>query len=164
MQFLLLIFLSFLNPSLCFNIKHKDYYKYHPDIHILGNHGHTGNLHSQIAPCVTKLIDHLAYDGYDVRKNILNNIGESNSVLDLCCGVGIFGILMSKFFKNVIGIHNNPCNSEMVKRNCELNSVNNYTYYEGNVEDNLDKILKDKKICSIVLNPPRRGLYEKFIE
>ena len=88
MQFLLFILLSVFHISISFDIQHKDYYKYHPDIHILGNHGHTGNLHSQIAPCVTKLIDNLAYDGFDVRNNILNNYGESNSVLDLCCGVG----------------------------------------------------------------------------
>jgi len=88
MRFLLLLFINLFTYTLCFNIKHKDYYKYHPDIHILGNHGHTGNLHSQIAPCVTKLIDNLAYDGCDIRNNILNNYGESNSILDLCCGVG----------------------------------------------------------------------------
>ena len=89
MQFLLFIFLSLFNPSLCFNIKHKDYYKYHPDIHILGNHGHTGNLHSQIVPGVTKFIDVFAYNGMNVRKEILKDYKNSNSVLDLCCGVGI---------------------------------------------------------------------------
>lgn len=100
---------------------------------------------------------------YSIVQNFFRN-QKGELLLDLCCGVGIFGILMSKYFKTVIGIDNNPCNSEMVKRNCELNNVLNYTYYEGNVEDSLDKILKNGKICSIVLNPPRRGLYQKFIE
>lgn len=100
---------------------------------------------------------------YSIVQSFYKN-DKGEILLDLCCGVGIFGILMSKYFRNVIGIDNNPCNSEMVKRNCELNNVKNYTYFEGNVEDSLGKILTDDKVCSIVLNPPRRGLYEKFIE
>ena len=32
-------------------------------------------------------------------------------LLDMCCGVGMFGILLSKYFNNIIGMDNNPCNS-----------------------------------------------------
>ena len=82
----------------------------------------------------------------------------------MCCGVGMFGILMSKFFKEVYGIDNNPCNIEMVGRNCELNNITNYKYILGNVEDIVDKVLVGGKRYSIVVNPPRRGLYTNFIE
>ena len=51
----------------------------------------------------------------------------------------------------------------MVKRNIELNQVSNYEYMEGNVEDNMDKYLKKGNSHSIVINPPRRGLYEPLI-
>ena len=85
-------------------------------------------------------------------------------LLDLCCGVGMFGILMSKYFKEIYGIDNNPCNIDMVKRNCELNSIRNYQYILGNVEDIVDTVLKDGRNYTIVVNPPRRGLYDNFIE
>lgn len=87
---------------------------------------------------------------------------KGDYLLDLCCGVGMFGILLSKYFKEVVGIDNNPCNSELVKRNCELNNVNNYNYIEGNVEDYIDKLIINKNY-SVILNPPRRGLYKNII-
>ena len=84
-------------------------------------------------------------------------------LLDLCCGVGMFGILMSKYFSEIYGIDNNPCNIEMVEKNCELNNIKNYKYLLGNVEDLVNKVLIDGKRYSIVVNPPRRGLYSNFI-
>ena len=69
-----------------------------------------------------------------------------------------------KIFQGNFGIDNNPCNIDMVKRNCELNNIRNYQYILGNVEDIVDKVLKDGRNYTIVVNPPRRGLYENFIE
>ena len=81
--FLLNICLS--NIGLCMN---PDFYKYHPNIHIFGNHGLPGAFHAQIAPIATKLIDITAYDGKNVRKNIHDTYFSEYSVLDLCCGTG----------------------------------------------------------------------------
>ena len=72
-------------------------------------------------------------------------------LLDLCCGVGMFGILMSKYFNKIYGIDNNPCNIEMVEKNCELNNVKNYKYLLGNVEDLVNKVLVDGKKYSIIV-------------
>ena len=85
-------------------------------------------------------------------------------LLDMCCGVGMFGILMSKYFNYVIGMDNNPCNSELVYENLKINRVINYKYLEGNVEDNIDSILSNDRQYSIVVNPPRRGLYKNFTD
>ena len=76
----------------------------------------------------------------------------------------MFGIILSKYFGNIYGIDNNPCNIEMVKKNCELNKIKNYNYILGNVEDEVDRVLIDGNKYSIVVNPPRRGLYNNFIE
>ena len=85
-------------------------------------------------------------------------------LLDMCCGVGMFGILLSKFFNYIIGMDNNPCNSELVYENLRINNVTNYNYLEGNVEDNIDTILSNDRQYSIVVNPPRRGLYKNFTD
>ena len=76
----------------------------------------------------------------------------------------MFGIILSKFFKDVIGMDNNPCNSELVYQNTKINKVTNYSYIEGNVEDNIDSILSNDRKYSIVVNPPRRGLYKGFTD
>ena len=89
---------------------------------------------------------------------------KGDILLDMCCGVGMFGILLSKYFNNIIGMDNNPCNSELVYDNLRINKIKNYDYIEGNVEDNIDKILSEDRQYSIVVNPPRRGLYKSFTD
>jgi len=89
---------------------------------------------------------------------------KGDVLLDMCCGIGMFGILMSKYFKDIVGMDNNPCNSELVYENLKINNISNYNYIEGNVEDNIDSILSKDRQYSIIVNPPRRGLYKSFID
>lgn len=58
-----------------------------PRIHSLGNNNW---ISAVAAPFVTKLIDVAAYDGVDLRKQILMDSGitRKDSVVDLCCGIG----------------------------------------------------------------------------
>ena len=88
------------------------YYPFDPRIHNLGNTGIKGTIHAEFAPVFTKLIDLKAYNGRDIRKEIIyklenknynknyninlnNNLNDGpnnepkNKILDLCCGVGI---------------------------------------------------------------------------
>lgn len=71
------------------------YYPYNPNIHNLGNTGFLGSVHAELAPIFTKLIDIKAYNGRNIRQEIIdklqyNNLGgPKNKILDLCCGVGI---------------------------------------------------------------------------
>ena len=57
-----------------------------PRIHNLGNHGTKGALHAACAPLVTRIIDEVAYKGYDVR-TLLRTDDDADTV-DLGCGVG----------------------------------------------------------------------------
>ena len=66
----------------------RQLYKYHPNMHVLGNHGFGGKIHAYIAPIATKLIDKIAYDNKNIRKELINTY-DNKSVLDLCCGVGV---------------------------------------------------------------------------
>jgi len=45
-------------------------------------------LHAVAAPIATKIIDMKAYDGVDLRKQILSGLSPSDTVVDLCCGIG----------------------------------------------------------------------------
>lgn len=85
-----------------FNINHPEYYKIHPDIHLLGNHGFSGKIHASIAPIATKLIDIFGYNGMDVRNEIIKNYDDDTTVLDLCCGTGF----STPSQKNSYGIDN----------------------------------------------------------
>lgn len=70
------------------------YYPFHPKIHNLGNVGLPGTMHAELAPAFTKLIDINAYNGRNIRQEIIDKLensdnGSKNKILDLCCGVGI---------------------------------------------------------------------------
>lgn len=72
------------------------YYPFNPNIHNLGNTGFSGAIHAEFAPLSIKLIDIRAYNGRNIRQEIIDKLenkksnGEpTNKILDLCCGVGI---------------------------------------------------------------------------
>lgn len=72
------------------------YYPFNPNIHNLGNTGFSGRIHAEFAPLFTKLIDFRAYNGRNIRQEIIDKLenkkpnGEpTNKILDLCCGIGI---------------------------------------------------------------------------
>lgn len=60
-----------------------------PRIHMFGNVGFRGGIHALLAPLSTRIIDHAAYDGVDLRAEILRDyVPPGHRVVDLCCGVG----------------------------------------------------------------------------
>lgn len=79
------------------------YYPFDPNIHNLGNTGFSGAFHAELAPIFNKIIDIKAYNGRNIRqeiidklenKNYYTNLDNSNKksknkILDLCCGIGI---------------------------------------------------------------------------
>ena len=95
--------------------------------------------------------------------NLINeDITESDTILDLYCGVGTLGINASKNAKKVYGI-------EIVKNavlnaisNAKINKKQNMNYLLGDVGTCLPKI-KDR-VDTIIVDPPRAGLDTKTKE
>ena len=65
---------------------------FHPRIHNFGNTGLGGCIHAFLAPAATRLIDQIAYDGENVRRNLAHrwarDYGEDAQVLEVGCGSG----------------------------------------------------------------------------
>ena len=106
----------------------------------------------QINPIQTEKLYNLATD--------LANLNKNDIVLDLYCGIGTIGIFASKKVKHVYGIEIIPQAIEDAKENAEINSVNNITFYCGDVEEVLDKIVNKEQVKPTVIfvDPPRKGL------
>ena len=85
---------------------------------------------------------------YIKEKNIKN-------VLDLYCGVGVIGILISKYVKEVTGIEVVEDAIKNAKYNKELNDIHNINFICGKTEDYIDRFIS---IDLIVVDPPRSGL------
>lgn len=93
------------------------------------------------------------------------NLTKEDIVLDLYCGIGTIGTFASPYVKQVYGIEIVEQAIEDAKENARLNKVNNIEFYCGDVEQVLDKIVKQEQVKPnvIFVDPPRKGLDETTI-
>ena len=104
---------------------------------------------------------------YNVMNTLYNKIVDyykentNLKVLDLYCGTGTIGMLVSKYCNEVIGIEVNSdaITSANICKN--INNISNIEFYLGKVEDKIDLI---KDCDSIIVDPPRSGLDKHTIE
>jgi len=85
------------------------------------------------------------------------NQNKKEIIADLYCGIGTFGICLSQYAKEVIGIESAPGNISFLKSNLKLNKIKNFRLYEGPCEK-LFPSLMTSGIDTLILDPPRKGL------
>lgn len=79
-------------------------YQFDPRIHNFGNVGVGGLFHSFMARPFTKLIDLAAYDGRNIRVDIIKNlkIEKPKFVADFCSGTGTSTEALKECFKDAV--------------------------------------------------------------
>lgn len=82
------------------------------------------------------------------------------TLLDLYCGVGTFGVCLADAVAEVIGVEENPVAVDDAVVNAELSD--NVWFYEGPVEAALPVI--EERIDLVVLDPPRSGVEWEALE
>lgn len=85
---------------------------------------------------------------------------EGALVFDLYCGSGLLGLAAAKRAKEVIGIELNHHAVFDAGWNKEVNQVENFTIYQGDVGQVLEEKKLEKPDC-IIVDPPRVGLDDK---
>jgi 23S rRNA (uracil1939-C5)-methyltransferase len=101
---------------------------------------------------------------YSIVKSLINK-KKQNVLLDLCCGIGIYSIIFADMFYKVYGIDNNENNIILANENMEINRRENIVFIRDRVEDCIEQIMNETmKNKTVIVNPPRRGLYENVIE
>ena len=92
-----------------------------------------------------------------IFEKVRNYIKDKNyiSVLDLYCGTGIIGIIISDLVKSVVGIEVVEQAIVNANSNKELNNVKNISFICDKVENRINEF---KDIDLIIVDPPRRGL------
>ncbi|KAJ1654034.1 hypothetical protein IWQ61_005960 [Dispira simplex] len=103
--------------------------------------------------------------------SVLSN-GSEDILLDLCCGTGTIGILMAKYFRQVIGIELIPQAVEDANTNATAKGITNAKFIAGPVEKLLgsqlqqlktDGVIMDTSSVVAVLDPPRNGVNNKVL-
>lgn len=92
----------------------------------------------------------------DDLKNTLYLNG--NTVLaDLYCGIGTFGILLSSEVKQVLGVESEAENFLFMKKNIEVNDIDNFTPHLSDCGKYINSAFL-KKIDTAIIDPPRKGM------
>lgn len=87
------------------------------------------------------------------------------TVLDAYCGVGSIGLYIAKMAKEVIGIEYNKDSVIAANENAKINNIKNAKFLQGDATMLLPKMIADGvNFDVIVVDPPRTGLEESFIE
>ena len=86
---------------------------------------------------------------------------KSDNVLDLYCGVGSIGIIISDYVNSVLGLEINKDAVASAQKNIRLNKASNVKV----IKHDLRREVKiDNKINTIIVDPPRSGLSNKTIK
>nr|QDY51881.1 tRNA -methyltransferase [Mimiviridae sp. ChoanoV1] len=100
--------------------------------------------------------------------NIVNSLvikNKNNILFDLCCGIGMYSILLSDKFSRVYGIDNNLHNIKLANENKLINNCKNIMFYEDRVENVIKGLIISNPFNkTVIINPPRRGLYDSLID
>jgi len=138
--------------------KPLDGYEYwnDPRIHNLGNTGLGGIIHANIAPIVTKIIDYIAYDGRNIRKEIYYEwVNRDIKVLDFGCGTG------SSTLPGATGV---DISKEMIQRAVKCYKHTDTNFIVGNSEDWGESYSFDIVTCMFVFHELPRSARLKVIE
>lgn len=93
--------------------------------------------------------------------NILKSNVKGNNLLDLYCGVGFLGLCVNENFNNIYGVEINRNSVLDAIKNSEINDIYNSYFICGDSSNIIDKI--NEKIDTIIVDPPRTGLYGNTI-
>ena len=97
-----------------------------------------------------------------VKDIVLEIKPDANTMLlDLCCGIGIYSILLSDLFQKVIGIDHNPRNIETANMVAKFNQIAHLQFYEDDIK-NTPKYVSQNKLI-VIVNPSRSGLSKDSI-
>ncbi|MCP4177439.1 MAG: class I SAM-dependent RNA methyltransferase [bacterium] len=97
---------------------------------------------------------------------ILDEI-EFEYLIDIYCGVGLFGIIVAKFTdKTVYATEIDKKAVEAAKINAEIHNVKNIKFIAGDAKATSGKLFNriDNSKTAVILDPPRAGLSKDFIQ
>ena len=92
------------------------------------------------------------------------NLTQSETVLDLYCGIGGIALSLASDARKVIGVEVVEAAVADAIKNAKLNNINNCTFEAGDAAELLEELASDgEKIDVVVLNPPRKGCDERVL-
>ena len=93
------------------------------------------------------------------------DLTEDDVVVDAYCGIGTISLALSRHAKQVYGIEIVEDAVQNAERNAAINQVDNVKFFVGASEEILPQWAEEgRQVDVLVVDPPRKGLEEDFIE
>jgi len=96
----------------------------------------------------------------------LANVKDSDTLVDLYCGIGSVGICASDRAERILGIEIVPEAVECAKENALINGISNTEYVcadASSSENALKEVLADNPDALVMLDPPRKGCGDRLM-
>ncbi|ODV77603.1 S-adenosyl-L-methionine-dependent methyltransferase [Suhomyces tanzawaensis NRRL Y-17324] len=89
--------------------------------------------------------------------------GEPNFLVDAYCGSGLFSITCSGDVSKVVGVEVSADSVKFAERNAKSNNIENATFIVGKAEKIFGNIDTPADRTSVILDPPRKGCDDVFL-
>ena len=105
---------------------------------------------------------------HDINPKMVNRalellqLNDTDTVLELFCGLGNFTLPMARQAKRIVGIEGDAGLIQRARENALANGIDNVEYHVANLMDDLHNMpwLKKDTYSKILLDPPRSGAKE----
>lgn len=92
------------------------------------------------------------------------NLSKEEKIFDAYCGIGTISLCASKYVGKVIGAEIVKEAIIDAKKNAKINNISNADFICGDAGDVLETLINNgEKFSTVFVDPPRKGLDEKFI-
>ncbi|MCH7227300.1 class I SAM-dependent RNA methyltransferase [Haloferula sp. A504] len=85
-------------------------------------------------------------------------------LVDAYCGSGLFALSLAKHFERVAGVEVSETSADWARRNAETNGITNATFLAASAEAIFADIDFDPAATAMVIDPPRKGCSEDFLD
>lgn len=102
-----------------------------------------------------------AFTGY-VAKHA--SASGSKYLVDAYCGSGLFSLCLAHKFDKVAGVEVSETAADWARRNAELNKIDNATFLASSAEGIFDDITFPAAETTVVIDPPRKGCNQEFLD
>ena len=108
------------------------------------------------------VFEHALQDIKDILKELTEKRGQVfDTLTDFFAGVGVFGIALSEFAKNVQAVEISPESKLYAEKNAKENGLTNFSFKEAST-DNATEFLQNTDL--LILDPPRAGVPKDTIK
>jgi tRNA/tmRNA/rRNA uracil-C5-methylase (TrmA/RlmC/RlmD family) len=90
--------------------------------------------------------------------------GGSKYLVDAYCGSGLFSLCLAHKFDRVAGVEVSETAADWARRNAELNNIDNATFLASSAEDIFEDITFPADETTVVIDPPRKGCNQEFLD